>query len=64
MVPDQRVEAVLAEAMDVTDELRTDGEISGAVEKHLSGGAEADVGIDDLLNCVVVESVQNPQIES
>ncbi|PON88553.1 hypothetical protein TorRG33x02_156180, partial [Trema orientale] len=35
VVLDQRFEAMVIEAMDVSDELRTDRKISGTMEKHL-----------------------------
>lgn len=49
VVSDERVEAVLAEAVDVGDELGADGEVAGAVEKRVRGGAEAIVAGDDFL---------------
>ena len=64
VVSDQRLEAVLAEAVDVRDEFRTDGEIPGAAEKRFGGGAKAIVALDDFLNVIVGESFQNPQIAS
>lgn len=50
MVSDERVEAVFAEGVDVRDELRADGEVAGAVEKRLRGGAEAVVAAGDFLD--------------
>lgn len=64
MVADEGVEAMVAEAMDVSDEVWADGEISGAVEENVGGGAEAVVAMYDLLDGVEAKSVQNPQIES
>ncbi|PON57982.1 hypothetical protein TorRG33x02_292420 [Trema orientale] len=49
MVPDQRVEVMLTEAMDVSDKLRINGDISGAMEKHFGGSVAALIGIDDHL---------------
>ncbi|PON93318.1 hypothetical protein TorRG33x02_108890 [Trema orientale] len=36
VVLDQRFEAMVTKAMDVSDELQTDGKISGIMEKHLT----------------------------
>ncbi|PON58060.1 hypothetical protein TorRG33x02_291950 [Trema orientale] len=49
MVPNKRVEVVLTEAMDVSNKLRINGDISGAMEKHLGGGIVALIGIEDYL---------------
>lgn len=48
MVTDERLEAVLAEPMDMSDELGADGEIAGAAEKRFGGGAETFVALGDL----------------
>ncbi|PON97670.1 hypothetical protein TorRG33x02_065800 [Trema orientale] len=49
MVPDQRVEVVLTEAMDVSEELRINGDISDTMEKHLGDGVAVLIGIVDHL---------------
>ena len=59
MVANQRVEAVLAKDVDVSDEFGADREVSGAVEKSFGGGAEAGVALVDFLDRIVGESVQN-----
>lgn len=60
VVSDQRVEAMLTEAVDVSDEVGAHGEVSGAFEKGFGGGTEAAIALNDLLDRIVSESVQNP----
>ena len=59
MVANERVEAVVAEGMDVSDEFGADGEVTGAGEKGCGGGAEAGVAIVDLSDGIVGERVKN-----
>lgn len=50
------MEAVFAESVNVRDEVVSDG----AVEERFSGGAETVVALEDFLDCIVVETHQNP----
>lgn len=49
VVADERLEAVVAEAVDVRSELRARREVSGAVEEGFGGGAEGGVALGDFV---------------
>lgn len=58
MIANEREEAVLAEYVDVRDEVRCDGEMSASVvEKALGGGTESVVALENFLNGIVSERV-------
>ncbi|PON68443.1 hypothetical protein PanWU01x14_095950 [Parasponia andersonii] len=59
MVLDHRVEVMLTETMDVSDELRINRDISGAMKKYFDGGVVALIGIDDYLFDIVVSKCAN-----
>lgn len=54
------MEAEFAESVNMRNEVMFEGEIAGAFEERISGGAETVVALEDFLDGVVVETRQNP----
>lgn len=60
VVTNKGIEAVFAEGVNVGNEVGADGEVAGAAEEGLGGGAEGVVAAEDFVDGIVGEGIEDP----